>query len=110
MNDLSRGGYHLHTVTVLYQFDLASNVGTLRLRRRRPTFRRHLYAGAIRHVLVMPFQGVLARELIMATTTLPRRRLVCEDALVPLQVTQSFTHLLAAGDPAWEAHCTSAGN
>jgi hypothetical protein len=90
--------------------NLASNVGTLRLYRRSPASRRRLRIGAIRHVLVMPLQGVLARELIMAATTLPRGRLVREDALVPLQVTQSFTHLLAAGDAAWKTHRTGAGN
>jgi hypothetical protein len=109
VDNFSRSGVYI-LLTGLCQFDLASNVGTLRLHRRRPAFRRHLYIGAIRHVLVMSFQGVLARELIMAAATLPRRRLVCEDALVPLQVTQCFTHLLAAGDSAWETHRASAGN
>jgi hypothetical protein len=93
---------------ILGHLVLASNVG-LRPNRRRPASPIRLHIGAVWPVFAMPLQGVLARELIMAATTLPRRRFVCEDALMPLQVTQSFTHLLAAGDPAWEAHCTGAG-
>jgi hypothetical protein len=56
----------------------------------------------------MPLQRVLPRKPIIATIAFPRRRLVREDALVPLQVTLSFAHLLAAGDVAWEARRTRA--
>lgn len=98
------------TRPILGHFDLASIVGALKFHRRRPASRIRIRVGAIRYVLVVSLQGVLARELIMAAMTLPRRRFVSEDALVPLQVTQSFTHLPAARDPAWEAHCTGTGN
>jgi hypothetical protein len=95
------------TRPILGHFDLA---GTLKFHRRRPAPRIRIRIGAIRHILVVSLQSVFARELIMAAMTLPRWRFVSEDALVPLQVTQSFTDLLAAGDTAWEAHCTGTGN
>jgi hypothetical protein len=88
--------------------DIDDSLGTLKFDRRSPAPWTILRACAFRHILEMPLQCVLPRKPITATTALPRRWLVREDALVPLQVTHSLAHLLAAGDVAREARCTGA--
>jgi len=59
------------TQSILSRLDLASHVEILMLHRRKPASHIRLRIGAIRQILVMSLQCVLARELITAATTFP---------------------------------------